>query len=68
VVSEDSDQKIPRHCASHKREIQARHENVVKEVVKFIEGEGKAKQEKALVGPGQVGQKGRILFQRAFIN
>jgi hypothetical protein len=38
-----------------KRIIQARHENVVKMKIKFIEDEGKALEEKAVVGPSQVG-------------
>jgi hypothetical protein len=37
------------------REIQARHENVVKVIVKFIEDEGNAPQEKEVVDTSQMG-------------
>jgi hypothetical protein len=47
--SEDYGQQT---LVSHKR-IQAEDENVVKVIVKFIEGEGKAPQEK-IVGFGQM--------------
>jgi hypothetical protein len=42
VVPEDSGQKTPRYLVSCKRIIQARHKNVEKVIVKFIEAEGKA--------------------------
>lgn len=63
TVSGDYDQKISGTCI-HKRRIQPRHENVVKVTVKFIEGEGKALQEKTMMDPGQVGQKGQSFFKR----
>jgi hypothetical protein len=50
VVSGDYDLKISGTCVPQEKN-QARGKNVVK----FIESEGKPPQEKAAVGPGQLG-------------
>jgi hypothetical protein len=53
VVSEDSSQKTFSHLLPAREELGSRLKNIVKVIIKFIGGEGKATKEKAAVDPSR---------------